>query len=216
MVAGGRSPDCGWLKEAAQGYEGYEIWCIDRGADWCRRSNLAPDMLIGDLDSISTDTADWAREHSVQMKKYPPEKDFTDTQLAIDMAKEGEKAFILLTGCFGGRMDHLYSTIFSCAYSGLSCCLADHRETLFVLRGGQSLRLTCKVIPKALSLLPLSSACEGVFIDNVRWPLGGGNLAQRLPWAVSNRVLSETPVTVAVKTGILGVYACMEETIQQW
>ena len=50
----------------------------------------------------------------VLIKKFNPEKDFTDTQLALQQASSADESnYAILTGCFGGRMDHLFSNIFS-------------------------------------------------------------------------------------------------------
>ena len=50
-----------------------------------------------------------------------------------------------------------------------------------------------------------SAFCEGVSIENVKWPLDEADLAQGSPREISNVPLGR-PVRVEVRSGILGVY----------
>ena len=202
LIAGGRAPAPRWLQRTKQGRS---LWAVDHGIDICRQCNILPERLLGDGDSASSDAWEWAEAHAVPTNRYPPEKDLTDTQLALKLLAP-ESPFLLLTGCFGGRLDHLFSTVFSCAHAKMPCLLADEQELLFPLHGGHSLTLSCKTPPKALSLLPLTANCEKVCINHMHWPLENACLSQSHPNAISNVPSSSNPITVSVGTGILGIY----------
>lgn len=206
LCGGGRSPELKWLKMAAKTRP---LWCIDHGIDCCRRANLIPARLIGDGDSADNASWQWAAHHNVPIAKFPPEKDYTDTQLALHMAAK-EKAGIILTGAFGGRLDHLYSTAFTIANSPVQTIITDEQETLLFISGGESVEMNLSYQPKALSLLSFSQECTGVNISNVKWPLANVVLKQSFPYSVSNEV-QENPVTVSVDKGILGIYICWQE-----
>lgn len=208
LVAGGRAPSVPWLQAAA---EGRRVVAIDRGIDACRAAGIIPARLIGDGDSASPEAWAWARRHGVPTLRFPKDKDETDTQLAL---REDDEAggFVILTGAFGGRFDHAYSTMFSCASLSVPCALIDETEALFYAQADQSINLTCQSVPKAISLLPFTENCSGVTINNVRWPLTGATLTQKSPNAVSNELLTgQTDLSICVKSGILGVY-CYWET----
>lgn len=199
LVIGGRPPSIGWLREAA---EGRILWAVDHGVDVCRRADLPPRYLLGDRDSADKSAWEWGASHATFVDVYPTEKDLTDTQLALE--KLPKDSFALVTGAFGGRFDHAFSNIFSCANAG-SCCLADEQEVLLYLKGPMTLHVTFRQIPEVISLLPLSGECSGVSIEGVRWPLGGAQLSGTCPCAISNRPeKKEFPVTLG--RGILGVY----------
>lgn len=203
LVLGGRAPEPGWLQKVA---EGREIWALDSGADVCLKAGLRPFCLLGDLDSISDEARDWAEELGVAIDRYSPDKDDTDFQLALKLLS-GD---VLVTGCWGGRFDHAFSTIFS-SLLGMErgvrvLCFADEREILFPLQGPARLTLDFASPPSALSLLPLTPSCEGVSIKNVKWPLEDAVLLQAHPQAISNVPL-KSAVTVSVCRGVLGVYA---------
>ena len=82
MVAGGHTPELSWLKAAAAGRT---LYCVDHGADACRAAGLSPSFFIGDGDSAGEDTLKWLQSSNAEIRRYPPEKDKTDTQLALEL-----------------------------------------------------------------------------------------------------------------------------------
>lgn len=208
FVAGGRAPSLDWLRTVASGRK---IFCVDKGVEACRVCGIVPNFLIGDFDSASLDSVEWARAKKIPVEKYPADKDFTDTQLALRRAAEifGEHVAIL-TGCFGGRADHLYSTVFTCAASERKIFLADEREIIFFVRGGESVDVNFFREPKALSLLPMTTTCEGVTTKNLHWELNGAILTQIFPNATSNRIDAKK-ISVSVGCGTLAIYFCFAE-----
>ena len=204
LVSGGRAPAASWLQEVSRGRK---IIAVDHGLDACKSAKIRPDLLIGDGDSAKPSAWQEAIDAGIPLYAFPPEKDDTDTQLALTLAVQQGMQGALLTGAFGGRFDHACSTIFSCAAAPLRCVLADEKEVLFYLRDKESLAITCHEKPKAISLLPLTPLAEGVSITNVHWPLKKATLPQLTPRAISN--VLEPPYdsfTVSLEKGILGVY----------
>lgn len=208
FVTGGRAPSVDWFRKVSSGRK---IFCVDKGIELCRACELVPSFLIGDFDSAGNDSVAWARANGVPVEQYPADKDLTDTQLALRRAADlfGEHV-ALVTGCFGGRFDHMFSTAFTCAAIERRIVLADEREIIFFVKGGESVDVKFFSKPLALSLLPVSSTCAGVTIKNVRWELDGATLTQALPCAVSNRVAGDK-ISVGVESGTLAVYFCFAE-----
>ena len=208
LVGGGRPPTGEWLRQAASGRE---IWCADRGVAVCRRAGIAPDWLLGDQDSAPPEDWRWGEEAGARTLEFPADKDYTDTQLALQKIKATHPAaFVLLTGALGGRFDHLFSTLYSLAGSGLSGCLADESEAVFLLRGPESVTLRFATRPLALSLLPLTPVAEGVTLTGVHWPLRDASLSQREPCAVSNRV-EDDGCRLSLGSGQLALTLCWRE-----
>jgi len=89
--------------------------CADGGANLALTAGVFPDVLIGDLDSVSQDTIDLCRRENVKIVKYPSEKDQTDLELAVDYAlglfKGRPAEEISLYAAGGMRMDHLLGNI---------------------------------------------------------------------------------------------------------
>lgn len=208
FIGGGKFPSEKYFLQLA---EGREIFCVDRGIELCHKLNILPKILIGDFDSANKISVDWAKKNNIPIKRHPVEKDFTDTQLAINFAERSEENFsAVMTGIFGGRVDHLFSNIFTCANSTKKFFLADDKEIIFYLNGGESVEISFEKIPLAVSLLPISKICEGVTTENLHWELNNAELFQNFPNAVSNRIESNK-IKIRVESGILAIYFCFEE-----
>ena len=207
LIAGGRQPNVEWLKKINLDRP---LWCIDHGIDFCRENNFIPKFLIGDFDSANGCSVDWAIKNKVQIERHPVDKDLTDTQLTLKHLEDFKDAFAIITGVFGGRFDHLYSTILSCANAKIKNCLVDEREAVIFLNSRENLKIEFKIKPLALSLLPMTSACHGVSIDGVHWPLNNATLYQSFPNAVSNRIESDY-INASLNEGILAIYICFDE-----
>lgn len=206
-MAGGRVPSREFFLNVASGRK---VFAVDKGIELCKACDVAPNFLIGDFDSAESPAVEWARAKNIPVEKYPADKDFTDTQLALRHAAEifGEHV-ALLTGVFGGRFDHLYSNIFTCATLERKVILADEREVVFYLRGGESAEIKFFQSPLAVSLLPMTSTCAGVTTKNLHWELDGAILTQNFPNATSNRADSDK-ISVGVGRGTLAIYFCFE------
>lgn len=233
IVSGGRAPAVSWLKETAKGKE---IWAVDHGVDVLKKSGLSPDHLLGDNDSAQPLGWNWGKAHADTVACYPRAKDLTDTQIALEKIsghsflsaareaaskkgplKKTREAFLLLTGAFGGRLDHLYNTIFSASRLLPPCriLLADEQELLLFLHDGDTFTLTLNKIPSAISLLPMTCCVHGVSTHGLRWSLKNAELTQSFPNATSNELLPGiSEFSVATTKGILGLYLYWQELRQ--
>ena len=208
LVAGGRPPAVSWLQDAAADRI---VYCIDHGADACRVAGLVPSFFVGDCDSIGANTRHWIRSLRIEAELFPTEKDRTDTQLALERFKGKQDKFVILSGSFGGRFDHLFSLLYSFAGAQLTGCIADDREFVFILHDDKTIEIELQTIPKSVSLLPLTPQCTGVYLNGVHWPLCDAVLDQTKPYAISNRLeSSDNHITVRTKTGMLAVYLCWQ------
>ena len=208
IVSGGRKPEKNFFLNVAKNKK---IFAVDKGIEICHENNILPEILIGDFDSAENFSVDWAVENKIPVVRHPVDKDFTDLQLALEhVEKNYKKNSALITGTFGGRFDHLFSTIFTCANSDLKICLADEMEIIFFLKGGESAEINFFDKPIAISLLPISEICEGVTINNVRWQLDGAKLFQNFPNAVSNR-LESNKIKISLRAGCLAIYFAFRE-----
>ena len=218
-LGGGRTPTKDWLtqlfQQSEKGGTDRPILAIDRGVNICYALKLPPVHLIGDGDSASKAAWTWAETQGAQVHSFPPKKDFTDTELTLHIAAERfARPLIILTGAFGGRLDHLMSTAAVAAHADISCVLADECETLFYLHAGESLTVTCDTPPRAISLLPFTEKCTGVTTHGLYWELRDACITNRASLAISNVLARENTkktFAVSIKSGVLGVYLCHKE-----
>ena len=82
------------------------VIAADRGWDNALALGLMPDVLVGDMDSIS------AVPDGVELHRSPAVKDETDAQLAIRCAVSRGADSLTLVGRIAGRADHTLSLIF--------------------------------------------------------------------------------------------------------
>ena len=219
LVLGGRMPDPKWMSDLAS-RNSPVVWAVDSGVHACRASDIVPSLLIGDRDSASPDDWGWAVSQGSGEKIFDRDKDKTDFQLALSLFEDrviGAAAseavpVLIVSGCFGGALDHLMSVFFtlSSCVGNFYRCMIDEREGAFFIAPGESVTLEFKRLPEGISLLPITDECRGVSIAGVKWPLDDVTLERRYPWAISNEVRTDfaaTPcVTVRCGDGILALY----------
>ena len=208
LAAGGREPDGNWLKSCVSEYH---LWCVDQGIEVCRQSGITPDRLIGDGDSASTASWNWAHEQGILTQKYPRDKDYTDLQLALQtIGSHYGEAMAVVTGGWGGRFDHAFSNVMSLIWSNQwgikSAVMADESEIMILLQGPATFTLTKCDWPQTVSLIPLSDRCSGVTSGGVHWPLYQASLAQHQPDAICNRLEAGQSFKVSIESGWLGLY----------
>jgi thiamine pyrophosphokinase len=220
LVLGGRQPDASWLRGFV-GLNDPDVWAVDSGVASCRGIGRVPSRLIGDGDSSSQGDRMWAIEGGAREHMYDRDKDLTDFQIALgvfmgDSSKKiGDDGTLILSGCFGGRTDHLMSALFTFALSDgtgarenprtprvAQRCMIDDVEGILVVYPSAEASIKFHAPPGPVSLLPLSDRCAGVNAAGVKWPLEGATLYRSFPWTVSNEVRGDR-VTVRCAEGVL-------------
>ena len=78
------------------------VIAADGGLAHLKAQGAAPDLTVGDFDSLG-----YVPDGNVI--RHPPEKDDTDTMLALRLGLERGYDTFVLYGCLGGRMDHAYA-----------------------------------------------------------------------------------------------------------
>jgi len=190
------------------------VVAADSGLDAAREAGLRPDVLVGDLDSISAAGLAWAREEGVLIETHPADKDHTDTDLALHRAVGlGGRHLILLasdgTGSTGHRLDHLLGTIAALGAPALAVCESVTAfvggTALHVVHPGHSVAL--RLDPGAVfSLVAAHGPCEGVTLSGARWPLDHASLPASSTRGISNEAVDSTvDVTVVAVTVVDGI-----------
>lgn len=98
IVAGGAPPT---ITPKADWYIG-----VDRGALWLLRQGITPDVAIGDFDSVTKREKQYIHDRVRKYIEYPPQKDETDLELAIDEAIRFKPKEVRIYGALGRRFDH--------------------------------------------------------------------------------------------------------------
>lgn len=103
ILANGDAPKIKQIKYLQK--KGYKkLICADGGANSARKLNIIPDIIIGDLDSISDDTKKYYSDKS-KIIKIKRQND-TDVEKAIKYLIKNHFDEVILLGATGDRLDH--------------------------------------------------------------------------------------------------------------
>ena len=178
------------------------VVAADDGASTALAFRLTPDVVIGDLDSLSVETRARLEHANVPVERYPRDKDATDGQLAIDRALAERPTELLLLGFLGGpRLDQALANVLLLLRLEVPTVLLDERNECTLLRAGDA-RAWRPEPGEVVSLLPLTPDVTGVRTRGLRWPLDGEALALGDTRGVSNEPTA-THVAVSVEHGVL-------------
>ena len=174
------------------------VIAADAGYLNLQKTDIKPDVIIGDFDSAKKPEAD------AQVEAFPVLKDDTDTMLAIRYGfQSGYKRFEIYGGIGGERTDHTIANIQSLAYiaeHGGSGTLVGENEH-FTLIKNSSVTLHSEK-GKTLSVFAYGGIAEGVSIKGAVYESDDLELSPFFPLGVSNKFKGDS-ATVGVKKGYI-------------
>lgn len=178
------------------------IVCVDGGLTHIDALALMPDIVIGDMDSISPQRLLELGNLTPKIQ-HPSEKDETDLELALCWANEQAFEKVLLAGISGGRLDHTLANIHLMAAGNwvFELCAWQPGQFLWLMNSGETLKLD-DYAGLTLSLLPMSEKAEGVSTKGVKYMLHNATLTFGTTRGVSNVVESQQ-ASVSLSTGRL-------------
>ena len=192
------------------------VIAADGALDHALAAGLQPATLVGDLDSVSDAGLEWAQSHST-IERHSPDKEHTDTELALSTAVDLNPAKVILIAGGGDRLDHTFAAIGALGHPSLTSVPEIEawwgRQQLTVAHGPGRARLDVP-IGTTISLLALHGPCGGVSIDGVRWPLLAADLPPAVGLGVSNEA-TEPTVAVTLTSGVLTIFVNSHLTPQQ-
>lgn len=162
---------------------------------------ITPDLLLGDMDSFDKNEAKELFKKA-EFIPFPPEKDYTDTQLALKIAIEKGYTDIEIIGGTGGRCDHYLSNLLLfkyCNENGVTLTICDGKNKIFYY---DSNAITIKKDDnyKYISIIPFGSPLSGVSITGTKYELENADVSETLPITVSNEIVCDT-CSISVKKG---------------
>jgi len=212
IISGGRLGDQSFFQEKITGMENCLIICCDGGVRHVQYSGMKPDVIIGDMDSIDPALLASYSTSGIKIIKHPANKDFTDTELALDYALDLNPEVIFIWGALGGRIDHALANVFLLCRGqekGIRTCLIDEYGEAFVLEKETSFT---NEIGKTVSLIALSSEVTGINLTGFLYPLKDGTLAMGASRGISN-VIADVRAGISIRQGRLLVIKYWQKDI---
>jgi thiamine pyrophosphokinase len=202
VFTGGEGPDRprALLEEARAEGGTPLIAAADSGLLSAEAAGIRPDWIVGDMDSIGLrDSTTDGNPDSVrglaayrpeQILRYPADKDYTDTELAVSLLREKGCRRIWIAGGGGGRIDHLFAirSLFEreqpperwitsredirCLQSpgALECTLAGTTREIPAVRCRPQ---TGSESPRPISVFPLGEGPWKAASRGLKWALAG-------------------------------------------
>jgi thiamine pyrophosphokinase len=164
------------------------IMAVDGGARHALACGRPPDVLIGDLDSIPSSIHESLSQSGTRILQFPPEKNRTDLELALDFVVREDFLRILILGGLGGRTDQTLANLSLLTRGDLQdreVRMDDGREEVLLVRREAVLQ---GARGQTVSLLPFGSEARGVTTEGLQYPLLGETLLPYQARGVSNRM----------------------------
>jgi len=193
IISGGRITNYKYIRTQIKPND--TIICADSGYNHAIKLGVTPSVIVGDFDSIGEIPND------VTCLRYPTRKDLTDTEIAVEYARDkGFQDYLLLAGT-GSRVDHSLTNILllkSILERGGRAMLIDENNKIAITDSLLELQESPGSI---VSLVPITD-CEGVTTKNLEYPLNDAKMYVGRGLGVSN-IMVKNNAMVSVSTGVL-------------
>ncbi len=181
---------------------GDRLLAADGGLHHLRRLGLAPDVLIGDLDSVEPSEVEDLRRAGGRVERFPVRKDKTDLELAVRLARAEGAGDILIFGALGGRWDQTLANLLLLAHEDFRSVrirLVDGAQQIYLIQATAAIEGRPG---DTVSLISLQGDARGVTTDGLEYPLRDGQLPFGSTLGISNVLLGEQ-ASVSVQDGLV-------------
>lgn len=200
IFANGELPN----KEKAHALLGENDFII--AADGGTRHVLAlgrtPNVLIGDLDSITKEDRGKMEQVGVEIIQHPHDKNEIDLELAIQHALTLNPEQIIIIAALGGRLDQTLgniSLLSDTRPATFDLRLDDGIEEVFFCRSESNIKGASGDI---VSLIPWQGGVTGILTTGLKWILQNETLYPHKTRGISNE-MTDNIATIQIKSGLL-------------
>lgn len=185
---------------AAEGRRGFDsVILVDAGLEKAEALGLVPSAIVGDFDTVRPEVLERYRANTggdVLWDVHKPEKDETDTQLAVSTALKLGCTRLAILGATGGRLDHELSNLHllrMCLDAGADAALYDRQNRVSLLAGGRTFRKG-ETYGTYVSFIPLTEQVRQITLTGFKYPLAGKDISigREAGLCISNEIVEET------------------------
>lgn len=200
IISGGTPPSENLLKDYL--VEVDFIIAADKGCECLYKYNIIPDLLLGDFDSANKEILDNAKLQIKEVLEFPPEKDYTDTEIAIMEAVKRGAVKIYLFGATGSRIDHALGNIgllLTAKRNGIILEIIDDNNRLYL--GKNKMKLLGEY-GETISFHALSDKVANLEIKGGKYRLESYDMSLLEPRAICNEFV-DAPIEISYDAGEL-------------
>lgn len=169
------------------------IMAADGGARHALHYGLRVHILIGDMDSLSTEEVTELEAAGAEIHRYPAAKNETDLELALTHAAEAGVQCIRVFGAIGDRLDQTLGNIYLLALPvlhELDTRIVAGKQEAWLFYPGET--IIHGAAGDTVSLIPISGEAQGVRTENLHYPLHDETLLFGPARGISNVMDSDT------------------------
>jgi len=178
------------------------IIAVDKGLEILDTCKIKPNYIIGDFDSLNENILEkYINDNSVKIIKLNPEKDFTDTHMALKLAIELESTEVTIIGAIGTRIDHTLANIHILKEpleKNIKCNILNENNNITLINETTVLKNKYPYI----SLMPLTTTVEGITLKGFKYTLNNATMKIGESIGVSNEQIEEEGI-IEMEKGIL-------------
>lgn len=204
IVLGGKLSD-NFLKEMYETYQADYVIVADGALAAMDRTGLLFQSLVGDFDTVAPELLQkYEYRLGLYVERHIPEKNETDSELAIRIALKKQPTQIIILGATGGRMDHAIGNIhlmYQCMKQGIPCTIYDEWNKIQLIEKEAVLEKKT-AYGTYVSFLPFLESAQDVTLEGFRYPLTHADLEKGTTLAISNEIEADR-ASVTVEKGIL-------------
>lgn len=200
LIITGGDIDIEFAKNYISKYNFNIIIAVDGGLVQADKLMLLPNYIIGDFDTVSPLLLfKYEKMQDVVIKRYKPDKDETDTKLAINLAMQENSFSIHILGGIGSRLDHTLANILllqPVLEAGIEVMIVNkHNRVRLLGYKRKTIEFDkSEKIYKYVSLIPLSETVKGISTKGMKYNLNNYDFCQdkEIGLGVSNEIQNDT------------------------
>lgn len=175
---------------------------VDGGLKQAVPLELMPQWVVGDLDSIEPSLLQHYVRLGTVVEQHPTEKDYTDLELALQLAQREGCTKAIILGGFGGEVDHFFCNGLLLASENYGSLEIEWWSDAYRVVSVRSQATFFGKSGDKLSLLALGGVASGIVSSGLKWPYEGSGLQPFSSHGLRNEFLS-IEVSLSVKQGCL-------------
>jgi thiamine pyrophosphokinase len=183
------------------------VIACDAAAEWCVALGRTPDIAVGDFDSAAPGAPERLAALGVDVRRFSAEKDESDLDLAVAVARSLGCDRVTFTAAYTGRIDHTLASVGSAGSAAdLRARVEEPGYSALVLSDGGTSSAVLETTPGALVSVIALEPSTGVTLTGLRYPLDCADVPTLSSLGVSNVALGDR-VRVSLASGTLLVIA---------
>ncbi|WMJ88479.1 thiamine diphosphokinase [Anaerocolumna sp. MB42-C2] len=178
---------------------------VDSGLVTASKLGISLQYIVGDFDSVPPELIESYRsDNAVIIKEYNPEKDATDTHIALNLGIELNGGEIVILGATGTRIDHMLANIhllYLPLNKNIKASIIDEHNKIYMINRSTTIYKD-KLFGPFVSLQPFTEVVKGITLRGFKYPLKDYTMYKGDSIGTSNEVVEEQ-ADILLQDGVL-------------